>query len=271
MDSLYGALIYARIIYAIALLVYFGYLDIKYRDIPARLVAYAALVAAFLFGLSMPGYLARYTPSFITAYILLSVMLGPGILFILYLFEMIGDADVAVAGITVLLFPLPDIYDLSLVKSRLPLHMPPVMVTILYASIATVVIVPLYGLLNMVRNRDAAKRINAPATKKILLYMMGRPMSVEDYLHSKHYYPLTEYVETKEGLVIRIRTSFSIKEEYTEHQENILRLLKKGVIKHNDIIWVTYGIPFLVPYLLGLLATILIDDYILAIIIERII
>ena len=74
---------------------------------------------------------------------------------------------------------------------------------------------------------------------------------------------LEEFKVTNEGIERTIRTSFDINEEYTDHQKLIRELISNGLLNPNDYIIITYGIPYIVPILLGTLLFMIFGDLVI--------
>ncbi len=250
-------LVTAKIFTALLFLIWFGILDYRTRDIPDKYIWVWGGISIFFFVASMILY--RNILSWFIIYTLLSLMIGPGLFGLLSYFELMGWADFfAVLWIT-LMFPVPDIYLVNLVNVSLFFHFPPIIPIILYSSLSIALIALIRGLYSLVRYRKMVPP-NASFRDKVALPFTGRVVSVKKYLEMKHYYPLTIPRVEDGKIVFSIRRSFDIYEEYEDYQRELKKLLDNGLIKPEDKIWVTYGIPFIIPLLLGFVITVLVGD-----------
>ena len=254
----------AKICYILIVLTYFSILDIKYRDIPDK-HAWASLVGAIiLFLLSIPIDL-NYGLTMFTIYTLVSMLLGPLLFYGLYKIDMIGGADVIVVAEISLLFPLPSIYKYTLFARELimPIHLPPILSILLYANLLIAVIIPFNILYNLVKYKNIYRSLKTGLARKIILLATAKPVKAKDYLILKHRYLLEEFKVTNEGIERTIRTSFDINEEYTDHQKLIRELISNGLLNPDDYIIITYGIPYIVPILLGTLLFMIFGDLVI--------
>jgi preflagellin peptidase FlaK len=258
----YTMITIAKAVYALFILGYFSILDYKYRDIPDKLVWGSLAGSAILLVLSLPDIAYQYsvlnTLVFdVTLFSSIFIML---VLTLMYFLKYMGGADVLVLLDLLLLFPLYGGYRITVLGRSCSIHLSPIIVILLYASLTLLAIILLRGIWNIVRYWRLMPGEAGLALKTALAFI-GRPVKISEYLKMKHYYPL-ELIEVRdEHVTRRIRLSFSIEEEYYEHQETIRSLLEKGLISGDDYIWVTLGIPFLVPLLFGFIGFILAGDY----------
>ncbi len=267
---MYGELlVYARITYLFIVLIYFSILDIKYRDIPDRQVWASLAGAIILFLASIPLHIG-YGIEFFIAYLAVSLFLGPILFYGLYKTDMIGGADVVVVAEIALLLPTPDIYSYTLMarESLMPIRFPPILPILLYSNLLIVVIIPFNIVYNMLRYRSVYSSLKTSFSKKLVLLATAKPVKAIDYLKLKHRYLLEEFRVTEHGVERSIRTSFDINEEYTDHQRIVKELIDKGLIKPDEYIVVTYGIPYLVPLLLGTALFMVIGDLLMQILFQ---
>ncbi len=256
---------YAKIVYAIILLIYFSFLDLRDRSIPDKLVWGSLFLSGIFFILSLYIYVQVYPSTLLMFYLILSMITGPGLLTLMYFIRMIGGADVIVITDLALLFPVPVLSPILSTYVGVENVFPPILVIILYSTILFVLIIPIRITYLWTRHRDKLPR-ELPLHKRVLILVTGTPITVEEFLKKKHYYPLTIYEEENGILKKKWRTNFDIEEEYTEHQERIRKLVEKGLLSYKEYIWVTYGIPFIVPLTIGLVVFLLIGDWPLRII-----
>ena len=258
------SLIIAKICYIFIVLTYFSILDIKYRDIPDK-YAWASLVGAIiLFLFSIPIDLKHGLTMF-TIYTLTSMLLGPLLFYGLYKTDMIGGADVIVVAELALLFPLPTIYKYTLFAGTriMPILLPPILPILLYTNLLIAAIIPFNILYNLIRYKNVYRSLKTSLVKKIILLATAKPVKARNYLTLKHRYLLEEFKVTNEGIERTIRTSFDIDEEYRDHQKLIRELISKGLLSPDDYIIITYGIPYIVPIMLGTLLFMILGDLVI--------
>ncbi len=257
----YSIVMIVKIIYAFMILGYFSILDIKYRDIPDRLI-WSSLGLSILFLLiSIPYYIVYV--KMLNTIIFLTTILVEGLivsmLILLYFYDLIGGADVVVISELLLLFPLCDLYGYTVLRYECILHIPPVLIALIYASISFVVIFPVKALITLIKYRRFIPR-DLSLSKKIILVFTGTVVPVSRYLGMKHYYPLTVFNVVDGRVVKGFRSTFNISEDYWIHQERLKKLIDEKLISPDEPIWVTYGIPFIVPLLIGYTILILMGD-----------
>ncbi len=263
---MYEVLEYIKIVYIIGVLIYFSILDILYRDVPDKL-AWGSLAVSFILGLaSIPLYF-RYSSDLVILYSVMSMFLGPGIMYGLYKMGLMGGADVIVLTDIAVLFPLPTIYEVIVTpfnQALIPLRLPPILPILLYANLSVLIVIPFNIVYNLVKYHRFYSKLNISISKKIILLATAKPVKANDYLKLKHRYLLEEFNIDGGTLVRSPRTTFDISEEYTDHQELIRNLLEKGYLKPEDRVLVTYGIPYIVPILLGLIIFLVFGDSLVA-------
>ena len=242
---------------AILFLAWFSVLDYKTRDIPDKYIWLWGFVSVALFVATL--FLYRTVLRLFIIYTILSIIIGPGLFGLLSYFELMGWADFfAILWIT-LMFPIPDLYQINIVSFPSFFHFPPIIPIILYSSLSIALIAIFKGIHTLVKYRNLLPP-NTSIKDKLALIFTGRVVSIKEYLSMRHYYPLT-IPKVKDGKTTYIvRRSFDIYEEYEEYQRELEEMLNKGLIKADDKIWVTYGIPFIIPLLLGFICTVIIGD-----------
>lgn len=249
-------------VYMLIVLVYFSILDIKYRDIPDKLIWFSLGVSIVLALISAPYYVSVFNvlplPLFLVT-LLTSIMIVL-VLVLMYYFGYMGGADVIVICELAVLFPFYTVYRISLMGRTCMFHLPPITLILLYAASSIILIVVSKILVGVARHRRYLPR-NTSISTKILLLAFGKPVRIKEYLGMKHYYPLSVIKDTPSGIEVTYRFGFDVEEEYYEHQEYLRSLMDRGVVDPDDYIWVTLGIPFVVPLLLGYLLLLVFGDY----------
>ncbi len=213
-----------------------------------------------LFLVSIPYYFTQYYPIFTIGYILLSLLVGSGLFTVLYLFGLMGKADVFLITEVTLLFPFIEIYDITWLKAPVKIHVPPVMIIVLYSALSSIAFMLFKTVFISIRYWGKLPR-DLSLSMKIALVLIGRPMTIREYLNTQNYYPLVLFEETKQGIIKKYRLTFDVeREDYVEHQEKFKELITKGLVSPDEYIWVTYGIPFLVPLLAGFILFLILSD-----------
>lgn len=255
----YTLLIYVKLAFTFLFLTIFSIYDIKFRDIPDKLVWIVLALSIALFTLSTPFYLDKYGASLFGLYMILStvIVMAYGLM---YLSGLMGLGDVFVMIIFLFLYPLIDIYDLVIWKLQIPYHLPPIVPIALYSAFWGLILGLLKSLIYSIKHRDKIPR-DISLSKKILLVLSGRPVKVSEYLRMKHYYPLTIYEVVDGKLVEKYRVSFKAEEEEpVDHQAELRKLVEQGYLSLDKYIWVTYGIPYIAPLTIGFTTFILVGD-----------
>ncbi len=255
-------LMYVKIIYGLVSLLVFSIYDLRYREIPDKYVwgFLSGCILLFIFSLLICN--TNYPLQFILIYIIMSLVIVPGLFFVLYKLDYIGEADFYVVLGLSILFPLGSIYKyVVFYENSMLIHIPPILVMVLYSTAMLVVLTLLKGLVFGLAWKKYLPK-NLGIYKKILLLFIGKPMRIKDFLKSKHYYPLTVFKPSNEGVEVSYRLSFSVEEEdYRIHQNKLKELIDKGIVDPEQIIWVTYGIPYIVALLFGYLLLLVLGDY----------
>lgn len=260
-NDIYTYILWFKVIYALFILSIFSYYDIKYRDIPDKYVWISLFLSIALFSLSVFFYFNTYVEYLVIGYIALSLLLSTGLFIVMYFYGLIGKADVFIVSEIALLFPFIDVYDIVIYRLKINLNLPPVLPIILYSTIISLVMGLLRTLFVSIKYRSVLPK-EIPLYKRVLLALTGRPMKVIDFLKTKHYYPLT-LLEIQGGVLVKkYRFVFNVEEEdYRVYQDKYRDMINSGYLNKDEVIWVTYGIPFLVPLLIGFIVFIFIGDY----------
>ncbi|WP_148677212.1 A24 family peptidase C-terminal domain-containing protein [Staphylothermus hellenicus] len=247
-----------KIAFSLIVLSIFSIYDIKYRDIPGIYVWFFLGASIVLFIFTITWYEITW---FLMSFIVMSLLFGGGVPLALYFLGYMGSADVIAIVSLAFLFPYTDVYKYSLLASSVGgIHVPPIFVIILYSTIVYLVYLPFKIIYVLLVHRDKLPR-NSGYLLKLVYLLTGTPMKVSDYLRKKHYYPLMVFKETDQGVKVIYRSSFNVEEDYIDHHENLKRLIGKGKISPSNYIWVTYGIPYIVLLLFGLIMLLIVGDY----------
>lgn len=217
------------------MLIHTSILDLKSREVDLKIWLYYLPLIIFLYFDIKYIYLPLYLYSLTTSSILL---------ILLYKMSMLGGADIFAS----IILSLSNASIISLIPSRLVrIGIEPILI-LLYTSLSILV----YSGINFVRNFKDVKGLSV--TQKMLLALVGKKIKIKDFLNSKFLFPLTTI---KENGSVELRFNFNIEEDDKEWREYYKRLLEKRIIKEDDIIWVTWGVPVLPFMLLGYLLTLI--------------
>lgn len=202
----------------------------KYRDIP-ELTWLPSLAVVVVVNLILGRYDVIHT--------LISLIPSLAV-FALSLLDMIGGADFLALLLISLAHPFFYIFPISLL-------------TLIYSLLIPVAVMGYYFILNLAHWKEMGK-IKCVEGSKALLIFLGRPLSVGRFLKSKFVYPLT--IPLEEGYLCR--TSFSLDDEEEDRvRASIEKMVGKGMLKEEDILWVTPGFPHVLFYLVGYVAALL--------------
>jgi hypothetical protein len=211
-------------------LIYASYRDVKYRDIPELVwLPSIAVVTAINF------LLGRYE----LVHTVISLV-PPLAVLALSLLDMIGGADFLALLLISLAHPSFYIMPISLI-------------TLIYSLLIPVAVMCYYLILSILHRRELNKIVCVKGSRTPLIFL-GRPLTVGRLLESKFVYPLT--IPSEEGYICR--ASFSLDGEEEERvRTSIKELVEKGMLKDEDVLWVTPGFPHVLFYLVGYVAALL--------------
>lgn len=178
----------------------------------------------------------------------------PALLVLVFaLLDMMGGADFLALLVVTLahprIFPKPLTY-----------------LTLVYSLVIPVFLI-LGNLVHSLAHLKRYKELKCVKGSKTMLLLLGRPERVDSFLNSRFKYLLTIPVERQRTL-FECRVSFSMDDAYEENMKNIVReLLDEGVLKADDLMWVTPGLPQIAFYLLGYVAALMTPESLLRLII----
>ncbi|OYT49823.1 MAG: hypothetical protein B6U73_04885 [Desulfurococcales archaeon ex4484_204] len=219
-------------------LTYASLRDLKNRDIP-EVTWLPSLAIAVILNVLHGNYDVIHTA--------LS-LLPAALLFAMAIFNMIGGADFLAVLLIGLAHPLFEALPISLLA-------------LLYSLFIPLALMAYYVTLNSVKYRKQILRIRCIRGRRFYLYFLGRPISIGEFLNSKFMYPLT--IPSGTGGFI-CRPTFSIDETEEAVKAEIMEFIDRGVIRRNDLIWVTPAMPHVAFLLIGyVLALITPQDLIL--------
>ena len=224
-------------------LAYTSILDIKTREVEPRLWVLPGVAVGLLSLLELPAVLGR-----VGLVELLASLAGSGIVVLailaMYLAGMMGGGDLFASALILAAHPWP-----FLLRDVMPALLP----LFFYASLAAALPSIYFLTLNLLRYRGELARLeDCGPLCKAYLAATSLPVRVSDYLSSRTWFFPLEMVGENGSRTLR--RSFDVEEEPSEHRERLRRLVEAGVLSPSERIWVSYGIPFLVPLLVGYLA-----------------
>jgi preflagellin peptidase FlaK len=237
-----------KVLACMPFLLYACYADIKTRKVVNETwvvmfgVGFIFIVADFM-ELGLP-YLVRNLLSF--AFIFLFV-------YLLFQLGAFGGADAKVLMVISLI--IPTFPEITAFGNSLPLNgVPPIGLfafSVFGNSVILTVIVPI-GLLLYNMARNPIESLKKP------LYMITGYMTPISKLESGHFRMIESYAETDKGV------KFKFRRMGTELDSNVIRelkgYLKEGKVK--DKVWITPGLPFMIPITAGFITAVVFGDLI---------
>ena len=247
-----------KIALSLTMLTCTSYLDVKYREVNPKIWIIFGLFGGILtiFEVLMKKYLLLIA--------IVNIILGFSIGIISYYSGLFGGADFLCLFVLSIMHPYPPIRPIYYVG---PMY--PFILTIAVNSLLLSLAIPIVNLIRNIKNHRHLRRLKAPLKYKLLYLFIGYPVSIEKYLNMKFAYPLTILELHEDKLITRYRLTFDINEEHQEHQKNLKELIDKGVLRKDDVIWVTQGIPLLVFITLGYIMSLSLGDIIVYMLMVR--
>ncbi len=231
-------------------LLYTSWLDLRTREVEPRLWLYASLPLAAA-SLAEAPWIIGHADRLALAVQMAGGLLAVGLMAFLYYAGMMGGGDLFASAMILAAHPWP-----PLLRGMI---IPFLLNTLVYSAVAFLVVVPSMMLYNLVFHRSELARIRG-LKARLVVAATAIPMRVDKYIGSESWlFPLEDYRSGER----RFRLSFDIDEDPGEHREALRRLVEKGTLSGSDTIWVTYGIPFLIPLTAGYVAAVLLGDRLL--------
>lgn len=233
---MYEQFLTVKITIVMGIFTYLSLLDVKSREVDPK---YWLFIIPLLTLLSMTEITLFNKYALILPYILgIAINTAIGVLF--YYFGLFGGADMF--SLIALTIALPLRSRLTLIEQLL---IP------LYASIMGLMISLLFLIHNIIHKNWLKLPRSIDAKGRILLFILGIPVTIGKYIRGmRFFYPLIIHTcsEYKSKCSISIRYSFAIDEEYQDYVKKYRDYLNKGLLTDEDIVWVTYGIPFIINF-----------------------
>lgn len=245
----------ARAFIALITLGYAAYTDIKTREITPWLWLVASVISFPLTAYEAWFLVVKGYALFCILELIMALVPLP---FIIYLFKkgLFGGADMlAYAFLTVDMPWYPIAFGL---RSILPIPL----LTLLYASLLVALSIPIKIVKNLSSRRfnEHAEEFGIKGLRKLRLAATASVMTIKEYLSKKFWYPLEVFEEEGDGVKKTLRPHFNVEEEYEDHQRALREMIEKGLVKEDELIFVTYGIPFIVFMFLGFVLALAIGD-----------
>lgn len=267
-DSLNEILLWIRIIGALGPLIFASISDFRTRMVEHELIWLIMIIIG-----SITAILEIILLQDLRILLDLAINVGLSfiIAFLLFYAGLFGGADGKALISLSFLFPRPP--SIFLWWGFRPL-LPFFFLTILSNALLLTVLIPLAFVLKNLSDYIANKKLfrhfqNEPLWKKVLTLFIGIRM---DYPPPPHFYPLVDLVEVNGVLTPRLNLFKRISTENEENDDTSLQTIE--VIKEflyqyeeNKImrLWVSPGIPFIIPITLGLLTALIVGDLLLLI------
>ncbi|MEM0260155.1 MAG: A24 family peptidase [Sulfolobales archaeon] len=214
-----------------------SYSDVKRREVDPRLWIFPSVAGLILIMLRLP------IENDLISYLLIG-LISPIIVLALSLMNLIGFADFIAMIVITLLLPKP-FYGETL--------LPPSLVILLLSNIIYGVSMTPFIIRNIFFSRLILEKCNS-LTKSLLVIITGLPMRSSTYISSGYFFPLLYPVRREDGYITWIcRTSFDINEDPNTLKNEIRRLLNEGLINGDEILIVSWGAPYILFLLLGVL------------------
>lgn len=246
----------AKVLVTLGVFTYLSILDIKTREINPKI--WACLIPTII--LLTVAEVTSYKLRTIIPLFIMGVMINTVIAVSFYYFNLFGGADMFGLITLSIAIPIYNTYTKLIILRQLSIP--------LYASILGVTLSIIFFAYNIAK-KNWSKLPNVRGRDKILLLFMGIPVTIGRYVNGmKFFYPLTIYrcqksSENNQPCTINIRYNFSINEEYRDHVRGLKEYLNKNLVSENDIVWVTYGLPFIVNLTIAYALTLMNADTIL--------
>ncbi|MEZ0394635.1 MAG: A24 family peptidase C-terminal domain-containing protein [Desulfurococcaceae archaeon] len=89
-------------------------------------------------------------------------------------------------------------------------------------------------------------------SKRLAALLAGYPAKLGDYLSSDFDFLITVPLETPSGIRYALKLSGRLDEE-RELRARVRDMTKRGLLAEDDVVWVSYGYPFILSLFMGLL------------------
>jgi preflagellin peptidase FlaK len=194
--------------------------DIKFRELPPKLVASSLLLLGLL--RLIEGF--SLDKRILAVYIIFDILILLIISVIAYM-KLLGWGDVAAIAIICVSAPTP------VPPSKI---LPPPLLTLVYYVIIVTVLMAANLIINIIKYRKYLSKL--PPKYRLLYLIMARPRKAIDIIRNPGWwYPL--------NLCGKYSLSFDIYLDPPDISRKVRQAIESGCLKRDDIVWVTYGLP----------------------------
>ncbi len=256
--NVFAALEGSRLALALGVMTYAAYSDWKTREVEPKLWLITSIIGGILTitELYLLSTVAKNLFLWGLIDFLFSFLIFP-FLYVMYKGGVLGGADML--AYLFLTFTLPW-YPLILgIRAISPIPF----LTLLYASISAII----FSLIRMVSNllskdfKDFMDKHEIRGLARLHYAMSGKVFRAEDYLKTKFWYLLSRFEEGEKGIEVEFRRRIDLEEEPADHRKEIKELIESGKISKDEKVLASYGMPFLVFMLFGLIMSLIIGDF----------
>jgi len=249
--GLESLLVFIKVIISLLFLTVLGFEDLKTRELESKIVYLYLSISLILYTLTLitSANIIEYL-----VYTALTLVVTPGVFYILYKYGLVGDGDVYVSLALGLSLHHFTVYNATLVGYGV---MPPALVAILYASLTALLWSFTQGLFNILRYRSLLRQL--PLKYRAIISFLAKPVKAGEFSENpkyKHYYPLQVFKYTEQG----IREYYNLLRLDDTTRQSVIELVKRGVIPRDHILWITPGLPYVFYMLIGVITLLLIGD-----------
>jgi len=235
-------------------MIYASWLDFKTREVEPRLWLYASTPLAVVSALEAPYVLSARGAGYVAAG-LAGSLLALGLVGALYYVGMMGGGDLFASAMMIAAHPWP-----PMLRSLMPFLLD----ILVYSAAAFLIAVPAVMLYNLALHRGELRRIRS-LKLRLVAAATAIPMKIKRYVESDAWlFPLEDYRSGEP----RFRSSFDIDEDPGEHKRILRSLMERGAVSGEQVIWVTYGVPFLIPMTAGYIAGLMAGDRLLIMLLQ---
>jgi preflagellin peptidase FlaK len=240
---------YAKLTIILGTLITTSAMDIRTREIPPRI--WSIIIPVLILFTSVELFLMKnlfYVIVTVVGVVIVVIAVG-----LLYYVGLMGGGDLFALTAIAVANPWNP---LSFIRGGDIDFMPFVVPVLIYSSVSVSFLVVAYFFINISFHR---KDLSSLPTKYKVLYMFTAvPVSVNDLLRKKYWYPLERPWKRE-----RYSLFFDVGEEDADIKEILHKMVEEGSISPQERLWSTYGIPFIVLILLGYILSILGGDKLL--------
>lgn len=265
-DSLNALLLWIRIISAFGPLIYASISDLRTRMVEHELIWLIMIIT----GIIITFFEAIVFQDLrILLDLAINVGLSFAVAFLLFYAGLFGGADGKALISLSFLFPRTPLIFLDWgFKPLLPFFFLTIFSNALLLTVLLPLVLALRNLADYFTNKELFYGLeNEPLWKKALVVFIGFRTNIPP---PQHVYPLLELVEVKGILTPQLKLFDKISSESEEVDGKNLQTIKEFLYENAEPkirkLWVSPGIPFIIPITLGLLTALIVGDLLLLII-----